>query len=239
MENKVVENIYSLAKVKGIAIKDLEDSVVSTGYLSRLRKNEKTPGMNELAQFAAKLKVDLTDLLDKDLHKMSAEELQIYQFASKLYDWTKKRNIKWQKYKMPEDTITEECEGLMREYLALGEIHDYEQEYVLEKSVDWMRVFYTKLPGTDQYVIFGTAYIREKNVDHTESANLICELYLMGDERKPVYTRRNNVQEIDEILRDLREFLMKDINVGKEVETSIQAFLDYEIDSEDSGNGEQ
>ena len=82
-----INNLYILAKKKGIRICDLETSCgVSVGYLARLRKdkNNSLPGADFLVRAASLLETSVDSLLFFDYHAATDTEIYLHLFVSRL-----------------------------------------------------------------------------------------------------------------------------------------------------------
>ena len=94
-----VENIYELAKLRGLKIKDLEAGCgVSVGYISRLRQGEKNiaPGADFLLAVAEQLSVSVDALLTCDFVHATGSEAEALHYLDKLLRETRARKLSWQ-----------------------------------------------------------------------------------------------------------------------------------------------
>ena len=94
-----VENIYELAKLRGLKIKDLEAGCgISVGYISRLRQGEKNiaPGADFLLAIAQQLSVSVDALLTCDFVHATPSEIEAIHFIDKLLRETQARKLSWQ-----------------------------------------------------------------------------------------------------------------------------------------------
>lgn len=97
-KERLIENIYSLAKKKDIKIGDLEEKAqVSKGYLSRVSKGavKANPPVDVLAAIADELEVSVDFLLDYDPNKVTDSEDYIIKFIDKLLRLTNKSELDW------------------------------------------------------------------------------------------------------------------------------------------------
>ena len=86
-KNRCLENIYSLAKEKGVKIGELESgSGVSVGYLSRLGKEDNTsvPSVETMDKMAEILDVTVDYLLRAEEEGLPMRERTAFRFADKL-----------------------------------------------------------------------------------------------------------------------------------------------------------
>lgn len=93
-----LNNIYFLAKEKGIRMGDLENKVgVSTGYFSRQIKEGSTanPGVEVLAAAAEIMGVSLDALISHDYAVLSASERYVMDFLDRLTQRTSTLDIIW------------------------------------------------------------------------------------------------------------------------------------------------
>ena len=96
--NRLIANLYALAKKKGIRIKDLETSCgVSVGYLARLRQDEKQPmpGFDFLYRAAALLEVSVDALLYFDYSLASDTDQYLHAFIDRLNLDTLMDKLSW------------------------------------------------------------------------------------------------------------------------------------------------
>ena len=94
-----VENVYELAKLRGMKIKDLETGCgVSVGYISRLRQGEKNvaPGADFLLAVAKRLSVSVDALLTCDFVHATGSEVDTMHYLDKLLRETQARKLSWQ-----------------------------------------------------------------------------------------------------------------------------------------------
>lgn len=94
-----INNLYILAKKKGIRICDLETSCgVSIGYLARLRKdkNNSLPGADFLVRAASLLETSVDSLLFFDYHAATDTEIYLHLFVSRLSLDSLSEKIIWQ-----------------------------------------------------------------------------------------------------------------------------------------------
>lgn len=99
-----VQNIYDIAKEKGIKIGELEkEAGVSTGYLSRIAKEGNTSAISVdlLISISNRLGVSVERLI-LDTNEMSDSEKYISKFMDKLIQDTKDNSLEWQKQTLAE-----------------------------------------------------------------------------------------------------------------------------------------
>lgn len=93
-----IENIYALAKEKGLKIGDIEEKAgVSKGYLSRINKEDSTsiPTIDLLASIADQLGVGIDFLVNFPRGVLSPNEEFVYQFIDKLMRGTVAGKLDW------------------------------------------------------------------------------------------------------------------------------------------------
>lgn len=90
-------NIYFMLKKTGKKIGELESEAgVSSGYISRTSKDEKTkPGVEFVINVAKALDVSLDTLINVDMSGLTATEEYLLSFISKLKEETKQDKLKW------------------------------------------------------------------------------------------------------------------------------------------------
>ena len=94
-----INNLYILAKKKGLRICDLETSCgVSVGYLARLRKdkNNSLPGADFLVRAASLLETSVDSLLFFDYHLATDTEIYLHLFVSRLTLDSLSEKLVWQ-----------------------------------------------------------------------------------------------------------------------------------------------
>ncbi len=96
-----IENIYYLAKLKGIRIGELEKKAgVSAGYLSRINRDDNTasPSIECLTAIASELDVTLDFLLGVVLGQLTPTDRYVLKFINKLTERTVNGDIDWEHY---------------------------------------------------------------------------------------------------------------------------------------------
>ena len=93
----MLDNVSYLLKETGKKIGELEtESGVSTGYISRISKDEKTkPGIDFIMNVADSLKVSINTLLNVDLTAMTPKERYLLSFLKKLNKDTIDDKLDW------------------------------------------------------------------------------------------------------------------------------------------------
>ncbi len=97
-KTRCINNIYALAKEKGIKIGDLEEgSGMSKGYLSRVAKPDYqgSPSIEMLDAVARQLGVGIDFLVNFDPEALSANEQFVMQFVDKLSTLTEAEKMEW------------------------------------------------------------------------------------------------------------------------------------------------
>ena len=97
-KKRCIDNIYALAKSKGLKIGDIEEKAgVSKGYLSRINKDDNTsiPTVDLLASIAEQLGVGIDYLVNFTVGSMTPNEELVYQFIDKLTFATYANQIEW------------------------------------------------------------------------------------------------------------------------------------------------
>lgn len=99
-KRRCMSAIYAIAKEKGVKIGDLEkEAGVSTGYLSKLNKEENTssPSIELLVAAAQLLGVTVDMLIYSEYEGLSANEKYILKFLDKLVNDTLSGELQWEK----------------------------------------------------------------------------------------------------------------------------------------------
>lgn len=95
---RMLANIYSIAKAKNVKIGDLESAAgVSTGYISRLAKDENKGALTVevLVAIAKKLDVSLDALVLTDDGQLSQNEMEMLRFLDKMTVDTERYDLEW------------------------------------------------------------------------------------------------------------------------------------------------
>lgn len=103
-----INNIYNLAKKRGIKIGDLEEKAgVSRGYLSRINKPDgASPAIETLASIAEQLGTSLDYLVYCATDSLSVNGIMILDFVEKLLADTSLRKLEWTRD--PFDSLTKQ-----------------------------------------------------------------------------------------------------------------------------------
>lgn len=99
-KRRCMSAIYAIAKEKGVKIGDLEkEAGVSTGYLSKLNKEENTssPSIELLVAAARVLGVTIDMLIYSEYEGLSSNEKYILKFMDKLVNDTLSGELQWEK----------------------------------------------------------------------------------------------------------------------------------------------
>lgn len=94
-----MDNIYAIAKEKGIKIGELEKYAgLSTGYLSKLNKegNTAVPGIDSLSLIAEKLGISIDTLISVNYKELDSNERYVSGFITKLIKGTECGKVAWE-----------------------------------------------------------------------------------------------------------------------------------------------
>jgi len=97
-KKQCINNIYMLAKKKGIKIGELEETAgVSKGYLARINKDDSNsvPSIELLDSIASRLKVGIDFLVNFSDTELSPNEQFVYQFIDGLMQKTLSGKLDW------------------------------------------------------------------------------------------------------------------------------------------------
>ena len=97
-KKQCIENIYAIAKKRGIKIGELEEKAgVSKGYLSRINKDENNavPSIELLDSISRQLKVGIDYLVNFSDKELSPNEQFVYQFVDGLMQKTISGKLEW------------------------------------------------------------------------------------------------------------------------------------------------
>lgn len=105
---QLIENIYRVAKEKGVRIGDLETAAkVSQGYFSRVRGKEdaaSAPSIEVIVAVAETLGVTIDDLIYAGPANLTPNETRILRFVDKVLAQTKRYELDWVRESMEEMT---------------------------------------------------------------------------------------------------------------------------------------
>ena len=99
-KRRCMSAIYAIAKEKGVKIGDLEkEANVSTGYLSKLNKEENTssPSIELLVAVARVLGVTIDMLVYSEYEGLSSNEKYMLKFLDRLIKKTLSGELQWEK----------------------------------------------------------------------------------------------------------------------------------------------
>lgn len=99
-KRRCMSAVYAIAKEKGVKIGDLErEANVSTGYLSKLNKEENTssPSIELLLAVARVLDVTIDMLVYSEYEGLSANEKYVLKFLDKMVNDTLSGKLQWEK----------------------------------------------------------------------------------------------------------------------------------------------
>lgn len=206
-KERLINNIYFLAKLKNIKIGDLENSIyVSTGYFSRYKKSSKEASMSvdTLCLISNKLDVSLDILLFSDLSTISASETQTFSYLSSFIKLTENKILKWKK--ITDNKNIENYENSL--FLNKIDIPLFEYEKLEDKLLISYKSFYDDLIYEINFPLFvleketSTLFLTSINNNDNET---IYELYLYLDgEIKNIYraSKYGNL-ELNQLLENL------------------------------------
>lgn len=98
-KNRIIENIYFLAKEKGLKMGDIEKNAgVSPGYLSRINKSDSTsiPGIDLMYYIAQQLGVSVDTLLTAHYEQLTKADKYALDFIQKVIDDTREEKLDWE-----------------------------------------------------------------------------------------------------------------------------------------------
>lgn len=98
-KNRIIENIYFLAKEKGLKMGDIEKNAgVSPGYLSRINKSDSTsiPGIDLMYYIAQQLGVSVDTLLEAHYEQLTKADKYALDFIQKVIDDTREEKLDWE-----------------------------------------------------------------------------------------------------------------------------------------------
>jgi transcriptional regulator with XRE-family HTH domain len=206
-KERLINNIYFLAKLKNIKIGDLENGIyVSTGYFSRYKKSSKDSSMSvdTLCLISNKLDVSLDILLFSNLSNLTASETQTFSYLSSFIKLTENKIFKWEK--LTHNNIIENYEN--SSFLNKMDIPLLEYEKLEDKLLISYKSFYDDLKYEINFPLFvleketSTLYLTSINNKDNET---IYEFYLYLDgEIKNIYrTSKYSNQELNQLLENL------------------------------------
>ncbi len=171
------KNINYLLKTKGIKVGELESyAEVSTGYISRVRKEENSkPGIDFIVKAAEKFGVSVDDLIGVDMEKLTNTEVYIISFLNKLIEDTHSEKLMWEK-ETPE-------------YLSQIDTDQYgDPEHVL-LSLENVTYINGRVQTSSKAIVFASNTFGIQTKIHGDCYNLRLKngamLYLMDIEKIP------------------------------------------------------
>lgn len=219
-KKRCIENIYALAKAKGLKIGDLEEKAgVSKGYLSRINKEDSTsiPAVDLLASIADQLGVGIDLLVNYPIGTMSPNEEFVYQFIDKLITATTSGKMEWIQETMGvlradtnapvKNPLVFVTKNYSDEVDVWYDTHDYTSGFFSEGSTEIIGdCYYASLPGSNATVFINSVrYFIPKEggrFSSTESFDAI-EVYLVTNGVKPICTTYYVCDEIKKAVKDL------------------------------------
>ena len=237
----MMDNIWALLKRKGMKVGELESRAnVSTGYLSRLTKDENSkPSVELVVKIAGILGVSLDALLYYDLRNQYFEERYFDNFLVKLYMDTQGNSLDWKK-ETPE--ILSYCEIPNEDGTINHPLFDYElDEYrfnpkcskknckvipcseLYDESYVYGNWFSLEMEGKAWLYLIS---VHEKIYDPETDVESGLELWLCfpNGEKQCLCTTEDDLF-ISSRLRELYELLERSIRFDKNVKSIIDAFM--------------
>lgn len=190
-KNRIIENIYFLAKEKGLKMGDIEKNAgVSPGYLSRINKNDNTsiPGVDLMYYIAQQLEVSVDTLLAAKYEQMTRADKYALDFIQKVIDDTRNEKIDWEQlsaYKLRTDAELEYMYPIFdhEEYL------EYEPGSINGGIVCRKPCFLSKFYEEGISRIIGNGYIAEMK-------SLNARIYLMAIEHENTKENKKQAYEL-------------------------------------------
>lgn len=221
-----VENIYTLAKLYGLKIGEVEDKAgISRGYVSRLKKGGEEVKMQSdtVKKVADVFGCSVKAILCHDLKDMCKDDLYYFDFVLKLYDDTEHGRVIWDGSDCPNDFISEEeyknhpykyfyDEGWHRD--ANGEktngyvwvskfLFDFNDGY---PAIDRVGFWKCHIGNTDLLLVCSEITDNEffeKYKIENEGVDWYQELYLKKGERYVPLCASYNANKLSDVLYDL------------------------------------
>lgn len=234
MENeKIIENIFTLANNKGIRKGELEEKIgLSKGYLSRLKGKNELPSTEKMQRISEILGVSLERLLNEDYSDLGENDILTYDFICKVFDCSKDNNVVWKECTEEGEALAK-CEDCFRKIEALIAPTDWEMECGVDSALREKEAYFAILPGTQQKLLFVryeyVCFYPDGDPDITD----MKELYMFNaEELSPVYLKRMHVDRIESLLNELYQLLhgRKGLNLEYTVKATMKAFLDFKIE---------
>lgn len=246
-KKRCIDNIYALAKAKGLKIGDIEEKAgVSKGYLSRINKEDSTsiPTVDLLASIAEQLGVGIDFLVNFPRGTLSPNEEFVYQFIDKLMRGTIAGKLEWvgeTRGVLEADTgdaVKNPLVHITKDYSDDANVwydtHEYTSGiYSGENVIIIGDCFYADLPSTRMRVFLNSVRYYVPNEDarfpRTGYADVI-EVYLVTDGVKPLCSTFYVCDEIKKAVGDLYTAVSSApsrIGLEKATKSSMQFFMDH------------
>ncbi len=241
MENeKVIENIFTLANNKGIRKGELEEKIgLSKGYLSRLKGKNELPSTEKMQRIAGILDVSLERLLNEDYSELGENDILTYDFICKIFNWSKDNNVIWKECIEDEEALAKR-EDYFSKIEAQIEPTSSDMQHGIDSTLREKEAFFAMLPGTKQKLLFVRyEYVLiypdqyDPYAKDSEDITEMKELYMFNaEELLPVYQKKMQVHRIESLLTELYQLVhgRKGLNLQDSVKANMKAFLDFKIE---------
>lgn len=173
-KKRCMSAIYAIAKEKGVKIGDLEkEANVSTGYLSKLNKEENTssPSIELLLAVARVLGVTIDMLIYSEYEGLSSNERYMLKFLDKLINDTLSGELQWEK-ETKKQLLSVNCDYMGNEAYAEHPLFEASETLVGDGQYRLDAYYYSRFFPEGDTLIAGDGF-------HAVLSPADAELYIM------------------------------------------------------------
>jgi transcriptional regulator with XRE-family HTH domain len=173
-KKRCMSAIYAIAKEKGVKIGDLEkEANVSTGYLSKLNKEENTssPSIELLLAVARVLGVTIDMLIYSEYEGLSSNERYMLKFLDKLINDTLSGELQWEK-ETKKQLLNVNCDYMGNEAYAEHPLFEASETLVGDGQYRLDAYYYSRFFPEGDTLIAGDGF-------HAVLSPADAELYIM------------------------------------------------------------
>ncbi len=252
-KKRCVDNIYALAKEKGLKIGDIEEKAgVSKGYLSRINKEDSTsiPTIDLLASIADQLGVGIDYLVNFPRDTLTPNEQFVFQFVDRLSRRTTAGKMDW--IVESSSALTAENDSAVdnplitimpdysEEFNTQYDTHVYTSKIYSDLAVVTDSCYHTELPDGLSEVYLNAVKYRYSTTSgggyvSYEWTDRIIEVYIIRNGIRPVCSTYFLRDELKKAVNDLYTAVSSSpshIGLGQTTKDIMKSFLD-DIDESD------
>lgn len=251
----MLDNITFMLKKLGKKIGELEDEAgVSTGYISRLSKEEANtkPGIDFVVNVAKSLKISVDTLVNVDLSSLSPTECYLISFIEKLKNDTVDDKLYWN-IETAEYLNGLDCNNSVNEHPLFGRERFLEEDTDGNVSEVVRIVFVSRSFGCNTFIDGECFNLKLKNGTVLYVMNVCKSIHYKNDKSahaKEIWIKPYNEPleflcstksdfEISSLIEELYETLVeysKHPRVKRGVQNAIDAFMRDDLEDDDDFN---